>query len=157
MALDMAEVLRLKGTIDAVVAVAPKDPFTATPALVETYVSARQRCLELVTGSDIEVEFRELFPEIENVDRVNSMSDPVLLATTGDRARLLLAKLGGWLGSLPSAEALLSDLITAIEHAEATTEVPEERERLASLLRGLRGAGRQIAIDVIAAYLARQV
>ena len=61
----------------------------------------------------------------------------------------------GWLGSWPSAEQLLSELVTALEQAEAEATEPIEKARLASLLEGLKGAGREIAVGVVTAYLTR--
>jgi hypothetical protein len=156
MAFDLAQALRMKGMIDAVVREAPADPLTAAPALNEAYRNTRTVCLDLVTGTDVEQEFNALFPFIGPVAAPSTMGiDPIELAAKGDQARLLLAQLAGWLGSWPSADALLAELTTALEAAEAQTDEPDEKARLRNTLDGLRGAGRQIAIEVIAAYLAR--
>lgn len=160
MALDIAAVIRLKGAIDALIEQAPAEGrprLVAAPAVVDAYLTMRRRCSELVAGSEVETEFHDLFPEVAPLQVVHGFSDTYQVGLAVDRARLLLGQLSGWLGSFPSAEALLADLIAALEQAEALSDEPAERERLAGVLSGLRGAGRQIAIDVIAAYLSRQI
>lgn len=157
MGIQLAEVIRLKGMIDGVLETAGEGPMAA-PVLVDTYLTLRQRCAELVSGTEVETEFRNLFPEIESAPHVSSYTgDRPYLDALARRARGLLGGLAGWLDSFPSAEALLDELIAALDRAEAEAEEPEEKERLAGLLTGLRGAGRQVAIEVIAAYLSRQV
>ena len=76
-------------------------------------------------------------------------------ASGGDVARSTLAQLSGWLGSWPSAEQLLDELIVALETAEAETDDPAEKTRLRGALDTLRGAGREIAIGVVTSYLER--
>jgi hypothetical protein len=49
----------------------------------------------------------------------------------------------------------LTELITALEAAEAEATEPVEKARLASVLEGLKGAGREVAIGVVTAYLTR--
>jgi hypothetical protein len=146
--------------IDAVLDEAPKDPLTATPALVEAYRSTRGICADLVTGTEAAAEFQRLFPDVPPVpiEEMHSIAgiDPISAKAQGDRAKLLLAGLSGWLGSWPSADELLRELITALETAEASAE-GAERERLRGVLDGLRGAGRDIAVAVISAYLNRQL
>lgn len=156
MGFDLAQALRMKGMIDAVVREAPADPLTATPALVEAYRNTRSVCLALVAGTEVEQEFNALFPLVAPVAVPTAMSvDPIKLGAEGDQARLLLVQLAGWLGSWPSAEQLLAELTTALEAAEAEATEPEEKARFRDMLDGLKGAGRQVAIEVIAAYLAR--
>jgi hypothetical protein len=50
---------------------------------------------------------------------------------------------------------LLSELITALEAAEATTDEPAEKARFRGLIDGLKGSGREIAVSVVTAYLER--
>ena len=155
MPFEIAQVLRIKGIVDAAVAQAPADPFTATPGLIQTYLRVRSLCAEMVTGTDAAAEFDRLFPVIEaaNDTSVNTI-ETLTFSARGDSARSLLAQLGGWLGSWPSADQLLEELIHALEAAEARAE-GAEKARLAGLLEGLRGAGREIAIGVVTAYLER--
>jgi hypothetical protein len=155
MPFELSQVLRVKGMIDAVIAQAPADPYTATPALVDAYLNARAVCRGFVAGTDVEHEFDRLFPEFSPLHEHELGSNPLTVSARGDRARLLLTGLAGWLAAWPSAEVLLAELITALETAEAQTDEPEQKARLAGLLEGLRGAGRQIAVNVVSHYLER--
>jgi hypothetical protein len=85
-AFDLAQALRMKGMIDAVIANAPKDPFTATPALMDMYLNARAVCLGLVAGTDTEAEFVRLFPEFGPVYETELGGDPITDSARGDRA-----------------------------------------------------------------------
>ena len=150
--LEIQQVLRLKGTIDAALAAAAKD-LTAGPSLVETYNRTRGIVRSMVVGFEAELEFELLFAPVQPMPD-GLLNQPLVAAAETERARGLLAQLSGWLGSWPSAEVLLDELIVALEVAEAQAE-PEEKTRLRGLIDGLRGAGRDIAVDVIAAYLGR--
>lgn len=158
MPLDLTQVLRIKGTIDATLAQAPADPLTATPGLVDTYLKTRARCAKLVAGTEAEAEFAELFPEVQqaSIRGLSQGFDPIRLSAQGDEAKLRLAALSGWLGSWPSADELLKELTLALEEAEATAE-GEDQARLRGILDGLRGAGRDVAVAVITAHLERQI
>ncbi len=153
MPLELAKVIRLKGLVDAAVAASPPDPLTATPVLIETYNRARTESAELVAGMEAEDEFRRLFPLLGGHSSI--VSDPINAAVEGDRARSLLAQLCGWLSSWPSAERLLAELVTALEAAEAQADEPAEKARLRGLIDGPKGAGRDIAVSVVSAYLER--
>jgi hypothetical protein len=157
MSLDMAQIIRLKGTADAVLNRSSEKSAPAAVALTHTYLAIRSRCLQAVTGTDAENEFKQLFPLVDPVQEEEARfgSDAFRLAAKAERARLLLAQLAGWLGAWPSAEALLAELITAVESAEAQAEEPAQKARLKALVEGLKGAGRDVAISVVAAYLAR--
>src|SRR5437763_13381851 len=136
MPFDLSQALRIKGMLDAVIKAAPEDPLTATQALVEAYRSTREVCLHLVADTDVAAEFQALFPLIEPEPPPDRRRDPIATAAAGERARLLLAQLSGWLGSWPSAEALLDELVTALESAEAQTDEPKEKARLAGIREG---------------------
>ena len=153
MPFDLAQALRMKGMIDRALRDAP-DSVTGVPGLTQAYMNARKVCLGLVSDTDVQDEFEALFPEVEVLEAAVT-HNPMMLGAAGERARLLLAALGGWLASWPSAEQLLAELTTALETAEARTDEPEQKARFRNTLEGLEGAGRQVAIDVIAAYLAR--
>ena len=154
MPFELEQALRLKGMVDAVVSAAPTEPsVTAAGALVETYRSTRNVCLKLVAGTEVEDEFEALFPLIAPLGNIHALRDQIEIAAASDRARILLAQLAGWLGSWPSAEQLLDELVTALEAAEVQADGPAEKARLASIREGLLGAGRQIAINVVSEYL----
>jgi hypothetical protein len=159
--IDVASALRIKGTIDAALAASRDDSPAAGVALIDAYGRIRAVCVDLVAGTEAETEFDRLYPIIEplneaTVDRAYSRTlAGARVAAAGGRARVLLAQLAGWLGSWPNAEQLLDELIAALEQAEAEATEPAEKERLASLLEGLKGAGRQIAVGVVTAYLTR--
>jgi DNA-binding Lrp family transcriptional regulator len=60
------------------------------------------------------------------------------------------------LGSWPSPEALLDQLVRAFaEAAERETE-PERKSRLRAVAEGLGDAGRTVALDLLAAFLRQQ-
>ena len=138
--------------IDAALDATPERP-EAAPGLVEAYNRIRLVCLDLVLGTEAEAEFDGLYPELPPFP--DGMVAAVgAAAAAGDRARLLLGGLAGWLASWPSAEQLLAELVAALEKAEVDATEPE-KERLAGLLQGLKGAGREIAVGVVTAYLTR--
>jgi len=60
MPFDLAQFIRIKGMIDAVLVKSPPDPLTATPALLQTYQRARDLCSEMVAGTDEEAEFERV-------------------------------------------------------------------------------------------------
>jgi hypothetical protein len=124
---------------------------------LRAYRNTREVCLKLVDGTDAATEFDTLFPLIEPIPMPHSMGrgDTIQMRAQGDQARLLLAQLAGWLGSWLSAEALLDELVRALEAAEVETDEPAARARLAGIREGLVGAGRQIAINVVSEYLKR--
>jgi hypothetical protein len=57
------------------------------------------------------------------------------------------------LGTWPSADAMLQQLIEALRKAEAEESRPEEKGKIRTALEYLGGAGRDIAVQVIAARL----
>ena len=152
--IEIAKALRLKGAADSALAAAPKDGWAAAGGLLQTYGNIRTEAAALAEGTEAEAEFLRLFPSIPQLSG-SQLRNVRVASIAGDRARVLLAALSGWLGSWPSAERLLEELIHALEVAEATADDPDEKARLAGVLAGLRGAGREIAIGVVTAYLTR--
>ncbi len=121
---------------------------------METYNRILGACTSLVAGTPVEAEFARLFQPLGYLSPVSSQ---FAVQIAGGRARSLLAQLSGWLWSWPSAEVLLDQLVTALETAEAVAEEPAEKARLRGLIDGLKGAGREIAVQIVSAYLVRQV
>ncbi len=156
MALDLSQVIRIKGSVDGTLAVAPEGA-SAAYGLTDAYIRTREICLQLVKGTEAEAEFAILFPDIFRVERNDIRTDPGGTGAEGERARALLGQLSGWLGSWPSAEDLLAQLIAALETAEATAEEPAEKARIRGILDGLRGVAHDVAIDLFSAYLERSV
>jgi hypothetical protein len=164
MSLDLAGVIRIKGAIDRALEVqlAPSRPsnpgfgaWVGAKTLVQTYKRAHALCVDLVEDTDVEIEFLDIFPT-DAIEQVVG-SENVESELAGDVVRLLLAQLSGWLGSWPSAEQLLNELITALEQAEATSTDPDEKSRLRAALDTLTGAGRDIAVGVVTGYLQRVI
>jgi hypothetical protein len=154
MPIEMAKALRIKGMIDGALAATPEDSPHAALGLVDTYNRLRLVCADLVKGTEAEPEFDGLYPQLPAVSDSTALSARAS-SIAGDRARVVLGGLAGWLAAWPSAEQLLDELVAALEEAEAGATEPEQKARLAGVLEGLRGAGREIAVGVVTAYLTR--
>jgi hypothetical protein len=59
-------------------------------------------------------------------------------------------------GMWPTPETALDRMLAALEQIEATSDDPDERSRAARFRDGLLGAGRDLAVEVIAATITRQ-
>jgi hypothetical protein len=106
--MDLGQLLRLKGRVDAAATVTEPDG-SAAPALTESYMRLREQILKMLDGGDLSAEFNESFPEIEIVGSPGRHPRDVALAQMAHtvdarRAQTLLAQLAGWLDGLIQAE-----------------------------------------------------
>ena len=60
------------------------------------------------------------------------------------------------LGSWPSPESLLDQLVRTFEEAAERETEPERKSRLRAVAEGLGGAGRTVTLDLLAAFLRQQ-
>jgi hypothetical protein len=61
------------------------------------------------------------------------------------------------LGSWPSAEGLLAQMVEALSEEAEAEEEPERKARLRAALDVLTGTGRQIVVDVLSGYVERRL
>jgi hypothetical protein len=60
-------------------------------------------------------------------------------------------------GQWPTAESLIDQLVAGLKRAAEQEKNPEQKKRLGEIARGLGGAAKSIAIDIIAQLIERKV
>jgi hypothetical protein len=147
MPLDLARVIRQKAAIDEGLQSVADDDAGAYNILTDMYTRARKSCLQMVGEDDSQWEFYELFPEWYGHDLGPDANKQY--------ARSLLKQLSAWLGAWPSTNGLLDELIRTLEQGEDDAETEEQRTWYRGILHALKGPGREIGVQVVAAWLER--
>lgn len=126
---DIGRLIRLQNSIAAIAKGGKVEPADA-PSLTEGYRRMRAQVLDLVAGTELEQEFNDLFPEIQEF---SPQAGPTVggrglidwhheATTAGTNAQRLLDQLGGWVAGLVEQQTLPQKI-----QAEAAERVKQER------------------------------
>jgi len=126
---DLGRLLRLKNAIAAIASGTKIEPADA-PSLTDGYLRMRSQVADLVSGTNLDEEFKELFPEIPEFKSSGGpgvggrgLIDWHTEATTaGTNAQRLLDQLSGWIGGLIEEQTLPERI-----QAEAAERVKQEQ------------------------------
>jgi hypothetical protein len=127
MALDLGQLLRYKGMVEAASTAVDADG-AAAHALSESYMRLREQLANVLEG-DLSDEFNAVFPEIEipapvQVHPGAAARAAIAQTPAARRAQVLLTQLAGWLDGLIAEQTLDQRL-----KLEAAERVAQERRK----------------------------